>query len=353
MLIYGANGYTGELVAREAVRRGLAPTLAGRNAPAVERLAAELGLPHRAFGLDDGAAVASGIADAGAVLHCAGPFLRTSRPMVDACLAARVAYLDITGEIGVFESVLRRGEEARSAGVALLPGVGFDVVPTDCLALHLKERLPDATHLDLAFVNDGGGMSRGTLTTMIESLPHAGAMRAGGKIVPLPLAAATLELDLPVGRRTVMTIPWGDVSTAFHTTGIPNIRVFSGSSPGRVRRMRRWRFLLPLTKSKLVKRWLLSRLDRLPPGPDEATRRTARVQLWGEARNAAGRSVRAGYSVPEGYALTALSAVEALVRVGRGDVAPGAWTPARAFGAGFVFELPGVEPKDGPRELPA
>jgi short subunit dehydrogenase-like uncharacterized protein len=340
-------------VAREAVRRGLRPVLAGRNATAVARLAGELRLSSRAFSLDDPRTVASAIGDAGALLHCAGPFARTSRPMVDACLAASVSYLDITGEIGVFESILKRGGEARAAGIALLPGVGFDVVPTDCLALHLRERLPDATHLDLAFVNEGGGFSRGTLTTMIESLPHAGAKRVDGRIVPLPLAAETREIELPIGRRTVMSIPWGDVSTAFHTTGIPNVRVFSGASPRRVRRLRRWRFLLPLTASKTVRRWLLRRVERRAPGPDEAARRRGRVHLWGEARNAAGRTVRATFSTPEGYALTALAAVEALARVERGEVEPGAWTPARAFGAGFVFALPGVEPPGGPAEVPA
>jgi short subunit dehydrogenase-like uncharacterized protein len=344
MLIYGASGYTGELVAREAVRRGLAPILAGRNAATIEPLARELALPFRAFPLDDGATIASAVRDCGAVLHCAGPFVRTSRPMVDACLTARVHSLDITGEIAVFESILRRGQEAKSAGVALLPGVGFDVVPTDCLARALHERLPDATHLDLAYVNQGGGFSRGTLATMIESLPHAGAMRVAGKLVPVPLAAETLELELPAGRRTVMSIPWGDVSTAFHTTGIPNVRVFSGVSPSRLRFLRRWRFLLPLAGLGPVKRALQRRVRRTVTGPDAAARRDGRVQIWGRARNAAGRSVTATFSTPEGYALTAITAVEALVRVASGELAPGAWTPAAAFGSGFIFGFEGVTP---------
>lgn len=347
MLIYGASGYTGELVAREAVRRGLRPILAGRRAGPVEALARELGLASRVFPLDDGTTVASAIAGAGAVLHCAGPFVRTSRAMVDACLATGTHYLDITGEIGVFESILRRGDAAKRAGVALLPGVGFDVVPSDCLALSLKERLPDATALDLAFVNDGGGTSRGTLATMIESLPHAGAMRRDGRIVPVPLAAAAMEIDLPIrgrARQSVMSIPWGDVSTAFHSTSIPNVRVFTGASPARIRKLRRWRFLLPLAGLAPVKRFLLGRARRGAPGPDENVRRTARVHLWGRATNAAGRSITATFSVPEGYALTATTAVEAFVRVARGDVAPGAWTPARAFGSAFIFGFAGVAP---------
>ena len=209
--------------------------------------------------------------------------------MVDACLAAGVHYLDITGEIAVFESILARGAEAREAGVVLLPGIGFDVVPTDCLARELKERLPDATHLDLAFVAEGGGWSRGTLATMIESLPHAGAMRRNGRIVPLPLAAESMEIELPVGRRTVMSIAWGDVATAFHTTGIPNIRTFTGVPEREVHLLRKVRPLLPLAGWKPVKRLLQLWVRRTVTGPTADQRRRARTWIWGTARNAARR----------------------------------------------------------------
>ena len=169
LLIYGANGYTGELVAEEAVRRGLRPLLAGRNAEEIEALAARLELDSRIFGLDDPAALARGLEGVAAVLHCAGPFIWTSKPMIAACLAAQAHYLDITGEIGVFESVQRRADQARDAGVALIPGVGFDVVPTDCLAARLAAALPNATHLTLAFTSEGGSTSPGTMKT--TSLP--------------------------------------------------------------------------------------------------------------------------------------------------------------------------------------
>jgi short subunit dehydrogenase-like uncharacterized protein len=343
MLLYGANGYTGELIAREAVRRGLKPILAGRSAERLLALGGELGLATRVFGLDDGAAVRAAVADVGLVLHCAGPFVRTSRAMVEACLSSGVSYQDITGEVAVFERVLSLDAAAKAAGVVLLPGSGFDVVPTDCLARRLHEKLPGATHLDLAFVNEGGSWSRGTLATVIESLPAAGAVRREGRIVEVPLAAETMTLELPIGRRTLMSIPWGDVSTAFHTTGIPNIRVFSGVPPRTVRRLRRWRWLLPLAGWKPLKRALQARVRKTVTGPDATARRTARVYLWGRARDDSGAEAIAALSTPEGYTLTAASAVEIASRIEAGQVAPGAWTPARAFGARFVAELPGVE----------
>jgi short subunit dehydrogenase-like uncharacterized protein len=342
-MIYGATGYTGELAAREAVARGLRPVLAGRNGETVGALARELGLEHRAFPLDDAGKLSRGIEGMAAVLHCAGPFVRTSRPMVMACLAGRVHYLDITGEIAVFEKVLARGKEAREAGVALLPGVGFDVVPSDCLAARLAAALPDATELILAFASDRGTVSRGTLKTMIESLPHAGAVRRGGKIVPVPVAWDAREIEFGrLGKRWAMTIPWGDVSTAWHSTGIPDIRVYTGTPPSQIRRMRRLRPLLPLAGWGPLKRFLQRQVDRREPGPSKEVRETARVYLWGEVKNAAGARVTATLETPEAYQLTAVSAVECARRAAAGEVPAGAWTPSKAFGAGFVGGLPGV-----------
>lgn len=343
-LLYGATGYTGELAAREAVRRGLAPILAGRNPGSVERLARELNLPWRAFGLDDPVALRSGLMGISAVLHCAGPFVRTSAPMVEACIAEKVHYLDITGEIAVFEAVLSRGraEAARQAGIALLPGVGFDVVPSDCLAARLAAALPGAKALDLAFAAEGGGFSRGTLKTMIESLPATGAVRRNGKIVPVPIAADVRRIDFSDRPRWTMTIPWGDVATAYRTTGIPDIRVYTGMPPRQARRLRRLAPLLPLAGWRPAKRWLQRQVDRRVSGPDAAARASARTHLWGEVRDGEGRTATATLDTPEAYAFTAMAAVESAERAVAGRVSPGAWTPAVAFGMGYAEEIPGV-----------
>ncbi|MBV8202374.1 MAG: saccharopine dehydrogenase NADP-binding domain-containing protein, partial [Acidobacteria bacterium] len=339
-----ATGYTGVLIAHEAVRRGQRPILAGRNREAVERLARELDLPSRVFDLDDPAALAQGLAGApriAAVLHCAGPFVHTSAPMVRACLAARAHYLDITGELAVFEAVLAAGPAAREAGVVLIPGVGFDVVPSDCLAARLADALADASELDLAFAS-GGTFSRGTLKTMVESLPHAGAVRRSGKIVSVPIAYDVREIEFGCGRRLAMTIPWGDVATAYHTTGIPNVRVYTAASPRAVRRARRLGAVLPLLAWRPVKKLLQRAIGRRVSGPPPEVRDTARVYLWGEARNPAGARVTATLETPEAYRLTAESAVECVLRVLGGRVQPGSWTPGRAFGPHFAAELPGV-----------
>ncbi len=335
-MIYGANGYSGELIAREAARRGMKPVLAGRNRTTIEALASELGLSARVFGLDvpqlDGVKL---------VLHCAGPFIHTSRPMVDACLSAGAHYLDITGEIAVFEEIFARDDEAKRRGVTLLPGVGFDVVPTDCLAATLHGALPDASELWLAFQMRGGSVSRGTLKTMIEGIGDGGAIRRDGAIVRVPHAFDAREIAFASGPRMAVTIPWGDIATAWRTTGIPNIRVYSAQSPRAIARTRRLARLAPLLALKPVKRMLQSLASRRT-GPDEAARSSGRIDLWGMVRNAAGSEVTRTLSTPEGYRFTMLSALASVERV-LTDTRPGAWTPAALFGGQFVTTIDGVE----------
>ena len=335
-LIYGANGYTGGLIAREAVRRGQQPVLAGRNAEAVRALASELRLEHRVFALEDARATDEALAGMAAVLHCAGPFVRTFRPMADACLRARVHYLDVTGEIDVFERLAARDAEARGAGVMLLPGVGFDVVPTDCLAAHLKRRLPSATHLALAF-HSVGGLSRGTATTMIENLHRGGLVRRGGVLTPVPAAWKTRKIDFGRGPRTVVSIPWGDVATAYYSTGIPDIEVYTTATAPLLLAMRASRLLRPLLASPLVQSLLKKRVNAGAPGPDEEQRARGRTVLWGEVSDEAGRRVASRMQGPEGYTFTMRTALAAVGRVLEGAAPPGYQTPAKAYGPDFVL----------------
>lgn len=312
-------------------------------------LAGALGFEARAFPLDEPAALRAGLEDVSVVLHCAGPFVHTSRPMVDACLAAGAHYLDITGEIDVYEAAYARDAEAAAAGVGLVPGVGFDVVPSDALAARLAAALPGARSLDLAFTTDRGHASRGTLVTMIERMPASGAVRREGDLVAVPLAWRSEELDFPhLGRRTVMTIPWGDLASAWRTTGIPNLTTSVGTPPRTVRRLRRLRPLLPLVGLRPVKRLLQAIVRRRVVGPDEATRRSARAYLCGRVRDDSGRTVTGSLSVPEGYAFTATAAVEAARRTLAGELRPGATTPTLAFGVEWVDGLAGVEWSERP-----
>jgi short subunit dehydrogenase-like uncharacterized protein len=344
-LIYGANGYTGRLIAREAVVRGLRPVLAGRNAEAVGKLARELGLEHRIFSLDDAAATRAGLEGVKAVLHCAGPFTHTAMPMVDACLERRVHYLDITGEISVFESLAARDTEAMAAGILLMPGAGFDVVPSDCLAAHLHRRLPGAKRLTLAFQGIGR-YSRGTATTITENLHRGGAVRRGGALTSVPAAWRTRDIDFGQGPKLAVTIPWGDVSTAYRSTGIGDIDVYMAVSRWQLRMMRLSRSLGWALRSSMVQQFLKRRIQAGPPGPSDEERARGKTYLWGEVEDGQGRRVVSRLAGPEGYTFTMLTALAAMTRVLNGNAPAGYQTPSLAYGPDFVLEMPGVERVD-------
>lgn len=339
-MIYGAYGYTGELIAREAVKRGLRPVLAGRSRERIEALARELGLEARVFGLDDKARLLAQIKGHGLVLHCAGPFSATAAPMMDACLRANAHYLDITGEIAVFEHAQSLQERAQTAGVVICPGVGFDVIPTDCVAAALKSALPDATHLALGF-DSRSSFSPGTAKTSIEGMAQGGKIRRDGKIVSVPLAYQVRRIDFGDGEKLAMTIPWGDVSTAWHTTGIPNIEVFIPGSAGMIRGARFANFIRPLLGLSFVQRLLKARIDKTVIGPDDQKRADQGTYVWGEARNARGECKVARVHTANVYSLTiygALTVVDYLLQV---RPAGGTYTPARLLGADLVTDLPG------------
>jgi short subunit dehydrogenase-like uncharacterized protein len=347
LVIYGSTGYTGRLVVAEAVRRGLRPTLAGRSTDLVRAQADALGLHWRAAALDDRQALDAAVAGATVVLHCAGPFAHTWRAVSDACLRARAHYLAITGEIAVFEALAARDAEARSAGIMLLPGAGFDVVPSDCLAAHLARRLPQAERLALGF-RALGGTSRGTLMTMVNGLGMPGAIRRNGRIIPVPPAWRTRRIDFGDGTpRDATTIPWGDVSTAFHSTGIPNIEVYVSMRPALRRAAIASRWIGPVLRSGVVRRALAARVRRGPEGPNESERLRAESLLWGEAVAPNGDRVESRLRAPSGYALTALTAVHIAARVLNGQAPQGFQTPSRAYGADLILEIPGVTRSDG------
>ncbi len=310
-MLYGANGYTGRRIAEEARRRGLRPVLAGRNARQVMALAARLECSGRVFPLRSVAAIAEQLDGLRAVVHCAGPFSATAVPMMEACLAAGVHYLDVTGELAVIEAAAARHRRASAAGVTLIPAVGFDVVPTDCLAAMLARRLPTATHLQLAF-RLIGTPSPGSAKTVLESLPHGGRARVAGRIVRVPIAWKTREIPFREGPLPAVTVPWGDVASAWHTTGIPNIEVYLAMPPARIRRLRRFGRLLPLLQPRGLQKLLGECVDRWVRGPAEEDMVQTRGSFWGRVADDRGRSIEATLQTPGGYPLTVATALASL-----------------------------------------
>jgi short subunit dehydrogenase-like uncharacterized protein len=344
-LLYGATGFVGEAAARLAVKSGLRPVLAGRDAAKLERLAAVLGVEYRAFRLDDSAGMDRALETVPVVLHCAGPFRHTSMPMAEACLRTGTHYLDLTGEIPVYEALAARDADAGTRGIMLLPGVGFDVVPTDCLAMHLKRRLPSATHLALAFHSEGpAGFPPGTQRTAIELIPYGDRVRRNGRLEIPQRALPSRMIDFGRGPMEAAWLTWGDVFTAYRSTGIPNIEDYSVQPEATRRLLALAGHLRPVFRLAAVRN-LVMRGVKPGPTPDECARTVTHV--WGEVEDEKKRKVVSRLHGPEAGVLWTTRAALAVVRkVLAGDAPPGFQTPALAYGADFVLETEGVTRED-------
>jgi short subunit dehydrogenase-like uncharacterized protein len=347
-LIYGSYGYTGQLIVESAVKEGMRPILAGRDAKKLRAQAEQYNLEYRTFSLDETAKLDSALRDVDAVLHCAGPFVLTFRQMAESCIRAKRHYVDISGEIEGFEALAKLDGEAKRAGVMLLPGAGFDVVPSDCLAAYLKKRLPSATHFRLFIRGVGGGVSRGTAVSGIENMHRQGRIRRDGRIVGVPPAWGVLDQDFGRGPVKTVSIGWGDVSTAYHSTGVLNIETYFAVRPSAINLLRLTRLIGPVLYTRLIKRllqWIIHRVN--PHGPSRQQNEKGFNIMIGEMQDTE-HIVRAKLRTPEGYRLTALTTVEIMKRILSGELKPGFQTPSLAYGADFILQFDGFEREDLP-----
>ncbi|WP_299258225.1 saccharopine dehydrogenase NADP-binding domain-containing protein [uncultured Kushneria sp.] len=325
LLIYGAAGYTGRMAAERAKTLGLDFEIAGRNRQMLASLAETLAVPFRIFSVD-GAVDAA--ADAGTVkalagidvlLNFAGPFAKTAAPLMRACLEAGVDYLDITAEINVYRLAERLGDEAAEAGVMLLPGVGWDVVPTDCLAVHVAQRVQVPQSLSVA-LQVPGSMSRGSAMSVSEIIGAGLMARVDGHLVLTP-DAQPRDFDFGEGLVSCAPLSFGDLVTAWHSVGVPNIAMFvhvSGEA------------------------FPEGDLSLLPDGPTAEQRDAHRARAVAEVTGADGMVARSMIETVNGYSYTPLAAVEAARRVLDGERRPGFETPARLFGGGFAETIEGT-----------
>ncbi len=346
-LVYGAYGYTGNLIVEQAVKEGLRPLLAGRDEKLLRAQAEKFGLEYRAFSIDNTAALDSALLEVDAVLHCAGPFVLTFRQMAEACIRTKRHYVDISGEIEGFEALAAMDEEAKRAGIMLLPGGGFDVVPSDCLIAHVAGKLAGATtHLELYIKSIGSGVSRGTARSGIENSHRAGRIRRDGKIVSVPNVWDSKQVDFGRGSTRVISVGWGDVSTAYHSTGIPNVTVYMGFPAAMVNMMRLTRFVGPVLYTRTAKdiiKWLIGKF--LAPGPSRKQNENGFSLLIAEVTDGK-QTVRAKLRTPEGYYLTALTAVEIMKRIVSENYKTGFQTPSKVYGADFILDFAGVTRED-------
>lgn len=317
LMIYGATGYTGRMAAEHAKAQGLDVVIAGRSSERLESLAAQLDVPHRVFTPDRH--TAQHLNGIGVLLNFAGPFAQTANPLMHACIVAGVDYLDITAEINVYRLAEQLGVQAAEAGVMLMPGVGWDVVPTDCLAVHVARRVQDPQSLKVA-LQVAGSMSRGSALSVSEIIGAGLLARIDGLLVATP-DAQSRDFDFGQGPALCAPLSFGDLVTGWHSTGIPNIAMF-----------------VNITGDAFPE----GDLSHLPDGPSAEQREAHRARAVAEVTGVDGNVARSMIETVNGYSYTPLAAVEAARRVLSGDRRPGFETPARVFGAGFAETIAGT-----------
>ncbi len=343
ILLYGATGYVGKLIAQLAKRDSLDIILAGRNQELVAAEANKLDLEFRVFSLDSSAAVEIALADVSVVLNCAGPFCFSAKPLVDACLKVGVHYTDIAGEVPEFQALVERDAEAKAAGIMLLPGIGFGIVPTDCLAVYLKSQLPTANKLTLIYETEGG-VSQGTAYTVLPNLHLSGVVRKEGQLISTQPAAKSLRIDLGDGLVTAVTNPWrADLVAAYYSTKIENIEVYTVFPAPLPLLMKISRYLRWIFDSPLFQIGIKSLLKTLPPGPTEAERAEGKTRVLGIVEDETGKQIKARLEGPEAYDLTALTAIATIKHILQGQIKPGFQTPASVYGANFILEISEVK----------
>lgn len=324
--VLGHRGYTGRLVSE---------TLLGsfRSPVRIPDLSHAIPLSHQ---LD---ALLSVIKPGDLVLSCMGPFQETWSPVLELCLASRAHCLDICAEWRVFEALHDADARAKDAGIMVLPGIGFDVVASDCLAAHVAQRLPDATHLQIG-ISGLELVSRGSARTIAMLVGEPIRVRRNRKIVADPRIRDE-TFDFGDGPARAIAVSWGDISTAYYTTGIPNIDVYFEATPAATtlafaNRTFGWMFRNPLA-ARATQQFA----SRIHPGPTAAERASRRITVVARATNAHGRSIESRLVTNEAYTFTAQAACAVMKQVANGCVEPGFQTPGKLLGADFVLQIEG------------
>ena len=345
LLLYGATGYTARLILDSLLAAGLRPILAARDVAKLKELAKRHDLDWRASSVDDPDALDLALADVDVVLNVAGPFSQTADPLVLACLRAGAHYLDISGEATSIDLVSRHHRTAVERGVMLMPAVGFDVVPSDCLCKHVTELASDVHALRIA-ISGLELISPGSAKTLSAELGRPTRVRRNGELAMVPPAELNWTFDFGAGPRLCTAVTWGDLATAHYTTGAPNVETYFEMTPSvaAVAQMNRafgWLYRMPFVQLGIERQ---SRLWQSTPTAEQRASRRAAIVV--EAEQTDGTVVRARMQTPEAYTMTAATATAIAARVLSGDVEPGFQTAGRLFGANFIMKFDGVTRQD-------
>lgn len=351
ILIYGATGYTGRLIAEHARNLGYSPVIAGRTAHRVQALAAELDVTGRVMALDDPDALDDALGDTCVLINAASPFAETAGPLIEACLRTRTHYLDITGELPVFQDAFRHDGAARKRGIMIMPGVGLGVVASDCLAMHVAALLPNAKYLRIALLRPDS-FSRGTLRSALGLANSRVSIRRNARLMSVPVGKLQRSFDFGDGARESVAVSWADVFTAYYSTGIRNIEAYFEAKFASRSLYQLGAGIADTLRLTPIQRWLSVAAEAWPEGPSARQREAQKCIMVAEAEDSWGRRSRARLETSNGYSFTAEASTAIARRVTRGDFLAGFQTPGKVYGADFVLGFKGTRRDQLERPFP-
>jgi short subunit dehydrogenase-like uncharacterized protein len=345
ILIYGATGYTGRLIAEHARYIQGPPVIAGRSAHRVQALAAELGLEGRVIAFDQPKALDDTISDVGVLINAASPFAKTAPALIESCLRTGTHYVDVTGELDVFQHAFRYDKLASKRGIMIMPGVGLGIVASDCLAMHVAAGIPNAKYLRIGLLPPVS-LSQGTIRSAFGLSMSQVSIRRNGRIISVPAGRLHHDFDYGEGKRASMAVSWADVFTAYYSTGIRNIEAYfeAGFASRMVYHL--GSAVADALRQAPVERWLGAAARTLFQSPSEQLRKKDRCVIVAEAEDSWRRRSCARLETPDGYSFTAQSATMVAERIRRGDFLPGFQTPGKVYGPGFVLGMEGTSRED-------
>ncbi len=332
ILLYGANGYSAKLILEKLIAKNVNPVLAGRNKDEISALAKKHQLAYRIFDLNDLENIKNNLEDINTILNCAGPFSKTAKPLIDACLQNKRNYLDITGEVEIFKYAWSKNTVAIQNEITIMPGIGFDVVPTDCMAKLLTDEMQDAEKIQLAIAIKNGKISRGTFKSSLENISESVFFRENGEMKNIPFGEKNLNINFVDFKSSATAIPWADAYNAYFSTGIKNIEIYL-AIPEII--SSNVKFFAKILSNEIFKNLLTKIIDAFIVGPDEVSRRKSLSYIWGRAVNKVGNEIEHVFVYPDGYEFTALAASVIAILILNGKGKAGTQTPALNFGNKF------------------
>ena len=338
LLLYGATGFTGKLILERALASGLRPILAGRDGARLRSLAEPRGLPWRAAAVDRPEQLAAICRDVAVVLNAAGPFADTAVPVAEAAAAGGAHYLDVAGEVDAIEALATRHATWRQHDVMVMPAVGFDVVPSDCLAVHVARALPGATRLRIGIAGLRL-LSRGSAETLAREWGRDTRIRRGGVICTVPAGSLQHAFDFGDGPVPSLLVSWGDVASAYYSTGIPDVETYFAASLALRGVLGLNRLVGGLFAGDTAREAISAWHRILPEGPSGDDRAAVETAVVAEAERADGTRLAARVRAGDSYEFTAASAVAIASRVLAGEHASGFQTPGRLFGPELLGAL--------------